>query len=170
MCYFQPRGLDQNQLWFLCFSGKKGGRTGWIFVVFGPLSLFVGFLFFFLGCLCFAEWSVKGRVDFSVPGTGRVIPGRADLVVMAMAAESCCVVTELSCVQGQPMQAQELWMMKKRGAPTLSFWAKPQNQEQTKHFGHGEVRCLDNLLSSLVEVHMTAPWKSALSGTQCAPH
>lgn len=77
--------------------------------------------FFFLGWFCFADGNSKGRVDFSVPGAGRVIPGRADLVVMAMAAESCSLVTGLSCVQGQPMQDQGLWVMKKRDALTLSF-------------------------------------------------
>lgn len=46
MFHFQPQGLDQNQFWFLSFSGKKGRRTGWIFVVFSPLSLFGLFGFF----------------------------------------------------------------------------------------------------------------------------
>lgn len=44
----------------------------------------------------------------------------ADLV-MAMAAESSSIVTELSCVHGQPMQAQGVWVMKKRSGLTLSF-------------------------------------------------
>lgn len=73
--------------------------------------------FFSLGWLCFAYWNSKGRVDFSVQETG----GRADLVVMAMAAESCSVVPELSCVQGQPVQAQGMWVMKKKGELTLSY-------------------------------------------------
>lgn len=76
--------------------------------------------FFFLGWLCFADWNSKGRVDFSVPGTGRRVPGSTDLVT-AMAAESSSIVTELSCVHGQPMQAQEVWVMEKRSGLTLSF-------------------------------------------------
>lgn len=130
MYHFQKQGLDQSQFWLLSFSGKKG-RTGWIFVVFSPLSLFG---VFFLEWVCFADWNSKGRVDFSVPGTGRRVPGSTDLV-MAMVAESCSILTELSCVHGQPMQAQEVWLMKKRSGLTLSFWTKPQKQEQTMQ-GH----------------------------------
>lgn len=52
--------------------------------------LYLTLVMFFVGWLCFAGWNLKGRVDFSVPGAGRTVPGRSDLVV-DMAAESCSI-------------------------------------------------------------------------------
>lgn len=55
MYHFQKQGLDQSQFWLLSFSGKKGRRTGWIFVVFSPLSLF-GVFFSGMGLFCRLEF------------------------------------------------------------------------------------------------------------------
>lgn len=65
-----------------------------------------------MGWLCFADWNLKGRIDFAVPETGRTVPGRPNLVVDT-AAESCSIAAELNWVHGQPMRAQGVWVMKK---------------------------------------------------------
>lgn len=111
--------------------------------------LYLSLVVFFMGWLCFADWNLKGRVAFSVPGTGRTAPGRCDLVV-AMAAESCSVVTLLNWVQ-----AQGVWVM---------------NKELELFCSSEQVGCCGNLSSSVVVLHVTAPWQPALSGTKCVPH
>lgn len=115
---FSNRALIKTSSDFCPFLVRRAEEQGEYFL-FSVLYLSLGF-FFFLGGVCFADWNSKGRVDFSVPGTGRRVPGSTDLI-MAMAAESSSIVTELSCVHGQPMQAQEVWVMEKRSGLTLSF-------------------------------------------------
>lgn len=115
---FRNRALIKASSDFCPFLVRRAEEQG-EYLLFSVLYLSLGF-FFFLEWVCFADWNSKGRVDFSVPGTGRRVPGSTDLV-MAMVAESCSILTELSCVHGQPMQAQEVWLMKKRSGLTLSF-------------------------------------------------
>lgn len=170
MYHFQlQRSLDQNQFWLLFFSGKKGRRTGWISALSHPLSHF-GYVFFGMALFCRLEFERQSW--FFSPRSWQDSPWE----IWPCGGHGCrklfhCYVAELGA---QPAHAGTGHVGdEERGGVILSLWTNRKKREQTKqeHFLHRrEVWWCGNLSSSLVGLHVTAPWKSALPGTKHAPH